>query len=122
MSIQSTILKVLGVMIFMLILGVESAAAERLCATVADLHAAFRTARPGDVVLMRDGVWKDADIVFEGAGEPDRPVALRAATPGQVTLTGHSRLRLAGRWLVRRTAIDEGAVRETGIRSVSNFP
>ncbi|MDO8544750.1 MAG: polysaccharide lyase 6 family protein [Opitutaceae bacterium] len=76
------------------------AASERLCATVAELHAAFRTARPGDVFLMRDGTWADADIVFEGTGEPDRPIFLRAATPGQVVLTGRSRVRFSGPWLV----------------------
>ncbi len=80
--------------------GPLASAGERLCATVAELHAAFRTARPGDVVLMRDGTWNDAEIVFEAAGEPNRPITLRGATPGQVVLTGRSRLRFAGAWLV----------------------
>lgn len=80
--------------------GAIGRAAERLCATVGELHAAFKTARPGDVVLMRDGTWKDADIIFTGSGEPERPITLRAATPGQVVITGRSRVRFSGQWLV----------------------
>lgn len=77
-----------------------ASARETRCATVAELRAAFRTARPGDVILMHEGTWRDADIVFEAAGEPGRPVTLRAATPGQVMITGRSRLRFSGPWLV----------------------
>ncbi len=75
-------------------------AAEHICASVAELHAAFKTARLGDVFLMRDGTWEDADIVLEATGQPDQPITLRAATPGQVVLTGRSRVRFAGQWIV----------------------
>lgn len=83
-----------------LVAATTAGAAEKLCATVAELHAALRTARPGDVFLLRDGTWRDADIVFTAAGEPGHPITLRAATPGQVVLTGRSRLRFSGSWLV----------------------
>lgn len=75
-------------------------AAETTCGNVPELHAAFRAARPGDVILMRDGTWTDAEIVFQAAGEAEQPITLRAATPGRVVLTGRSRLRFSGTWLV----------------------
>lgn len=78
----------------------DAGAAEAQCATVAELHAAFRTARPGDVILMREGTWTDVDIVFTAAGEPGRPIMLRAASPGRVVITGNSRLRFSGEWLI----------------------
>jgi len=64
------------------------------------LHQAIREARPGDTVVMGDGVWANADIRFEAEGAADSPISLRAQTPGNVVLTGASRLRLAGRHLV----------------------
>ncbi len=57
-------------------------------------------AEPGDVVLMAEGVWRDEQVVFEGIGEPDRPIMLRAETPGEVVLTGSSRLFIGGEHLV----------------------
>ncbi|MEM9314671.1 MAG: polysaccharide lyase 6 family protein [Pseudomonadota bacterium] len=55
--------------------------------------------QPGDVVVLADGVWRDFEIVFSGSGEPDRPITLRAETPGGVVLSGQSNLRLSGRHL-----------------------
>ncbi len=78
----------------------RAAARETLCSTVAEVQAAARVAQPGDVVLLRDGTWRDAEIVFTATGEAERPVTLRAATPGRVIFTGHSRLRFSGQWVV----------------------
>jgi poly(beta-D-mannuronate) lyase len=77
-----------------------AAAAETLCATVPELERAFKAARPGDVILMREGVWTDADLKFEAEGAEGRPISLRAATPGKVVLTGRSRVRMAGGYLL----------------------
>ena len=57
-------------------------------------------ARPGDNLLMADGTWVDSDLVFEGNGEPGKPITLRAETPGGVRLTGQSHLRIGGSHLL----------------------
>src|SRR5690242_15907345 len=75
-------------------------AAEKTVATPAALQAAIRAAKPGDTVLMRDGVWRDLDLMFTGEGRESQPVTLRAQTPGKVLLTGTSRLQIFGRYLV----------------------
>ncbi len=51
---------------------------------------------PGDTVILRDGVWRDVDLVFRVSGRPDAPVTFRAASPGGVTIAGRSRIRVAG--------------------------
>ncbi len=68
--------------------------------SVAELHSAVAAAKPGDTIFMEDGVWVDADIRFEGEGEWGRPITLRATTPGKVILSGNSRVRMAGKFLV----------------------
>ena len=55
---------------------------------------------PGDTVILKDGVWNDFEIIFEGHGEPDLPITLRAETPGKVYITGQSNLALAGEHLL----------------------
>lgn len=57
-----------------------------------ELKAAIVSAKPGDTIAMRDGTWKDINIVLSAAGTASAPVTLRAQTPGKVILTGGSTL------------------------------
>ena len=81
---------------------VGASATER--GVVVDTPAAFETAveaaKPGDRIILADGVWTDFDILFEGKGTEGAPIELAAQTPGQVVLSGQSSLRLAGQHLV----------------------
>ena len=61
---------------------------------------AEKRARPGDTIVLADGMWEDFEILFRGQGEPGRPITLAAETPGKVVLTGQSNLRIAGSHLV----------------------
>jgi poly(beta-D-mannuronate) lyase len=67
--------------------------------TPAAITAAMATAQPGDTLTMDSGTWTDAAIVFRGQGSNDLPILLRALSPGAVTLTGKSTLRIAGTYL-----------------------
>lgn len=55
--------------------------------------------QPGDSIILADGTWNEADLVLKGDGSPELPISLCAQTPG-ARLTGHSRVRLAGRHLL----------------------
>ena len=84
----------------LLVAATSAAASEKLVANPKELAAALERVRPGSTVLMADGTWKDADIVFAARGKADKPITLRAQTPGKVVLTGQSRLHIAGSHLV----------------------
>ncbi|MCX7886683.1 MAG: polysaccharide lyase 6 family protein [Verrucomicrobiae bacterium] len=77
-----------------------AAAADLTVGTPAQLMAVLKQAQPGDVIVMADGVWRDVDIVFVARGTAERPITLRAQTPGKVIVTGGSRLRMGGEHLV----------------------
>ena len=64
------------------------------------LATATRTVKPGDTIVMTDGVWRDAPLAFRAEGKAGKPIVLKAATPGKVVLTGNSWLRMAGSYLV----------------------
>jgi len=64
------------------------------------LHSAIQAAQPGDEIVMANGIWKDVEIVFEGMGEVDKPITLRAQEEGKVSIEGSSNLKLAGEYLV----------------------
>jgi poly(beta-D-mannuronate) lyase len=65
-----------------------------------ELRAGAAAAKPGDHLVMRNGVWSDQKILLRAEGTADKPIVLRAETAGQVILRGESRLNLAGRHLV----------------------
>src|SRR5688572_27316207 len=70
-------------------------AADRPAANGDELRAAIAAAKPGDQIVLRDGEWKDVSIEITAGGDKDKPLTLRAQTPGKVVLTGSSRLKLA---------------------------
>lgn len=71
----------------------------------AQLAIACAEAVPGDTLVLRDGDWRDAQLVFAATGTAGEPITLAAENPGRVKLTGNSTLRLAGAHLVVRGLI-----------------
>lgn len=61
---------------------------------------AVRDARPGNTIVLSEGEWKDVDLRFDGEGTQDHPITIRAERPGGTVITGASRVRLGGSFLV----------------------
>lgn len=65
-----------------------------------EIDATLPILKPGDTVVMKNGVWNDADIRFAANGTANNPITLKAETQGQVELRGASRITLSGSGLV----------------------
>lgn len=65
-----------------------------------ELEQAIGDAKPGDEIVMTDGEWKDIQIRFFGNGTENKPITLRAESPGEVIIKGESNLKLGGAHLV----------------------
>lgn len=65
-----------------------------------EISNAMNTAQPGDTLIMANGVWTNAAIIFKGNGADGNPIVLRAERPGYVILNGTSTLRISGSYLV----------------------
>ena len=76
------------------------AAAEVRVSTAAEITRAAGEAKPGDALVMTDGEWRDQVILFGAKGTAEKPINLRAQTPGKVILTGRSSVTIAGEHLV----------------------
>ncbi|MEI6465188.1 MAG: polysaccharide lyase 6 family protein [Verrucomicrobiota bacterium] len=91
-------------------------ARELLLAGPAELSAALKAARPGDILTLKNGTWQDASLVVAKGGAADRPVEIRAESPGGVTLSGQSSLTVNAAYvtvdglLFQGGAIERGAV------------
>ena len=64
-----------------------------------DVASTLRTARPGDRIVVENGVYSDQTLKWIGRGAEGKPVRIEAETPGGVEITGRSTLRMAGEWL-----------------------
>lgn len=75
-------------------------AAEFRVASASALGALNAKLRPGDTVVLADGTLTDQRVLFHGRGTAEKPITLRAATPGKLILAGKSTLVIDGEWLV----------------------
>jgi len=57
-----------------------------------ELQRALNAARPGDIVTLKNGDWKDAVVSIEKGGLAGKPLEVRAESPGGVTFSGASSL------------------------------
>ena len=73
---------------------------EILVHTPEDLESAIKNAHPGDEIVMSNKIWKDIRIKFYGKGTPEKPIIIKAETPGKVFIEGQSDLKLGGEYLI----------------------
>lgn len=67
-----------------------------------DLTAKLKTAQPGDEIIVANGTYKDVVINVDLQATEDKPVVIRAETPGGVEFTGTSRWTVTGSYITVR--------------------
>ena len=67
---------------------------------VEEFNQAVKDAQPGDRIVLANGIWKDAELVFTGTGTEEKPITLTVEEKGKVSLEGQSNLRMSGEYLV----------------------
>ncbi|WP_406684671.1 alginate lyase [Seonamhaeicola sp. MEBiC1930] len=78
----------------------EASISEVFVKDIAGLETSIENAKPGDVIVMANGVWKDVQIKFIAEGEEASPITIKAETPGKVFIEGVSYLKFGGDYLV----------------------
>ncbi|MBJ7260126.1 MAG: hypothetical protein JHD33_11365, partial [Chthoniobacterales bacterium] len=58
------------------------------------LASALKSAQPGDVLVLAKGEWKDEALEITKGGTAEKPLTIRAESPGETILTGTSSLRI----------------------------
>lgn len=84
------------------ILSRNANAAEIKVTNPSELKSAVASVKPGDRIIMSNGIWKDTEINFNAVGASKDSIFLEAETPGKVILSGNSSLRLSGEYLVAK--------------------
>lgn len=63
------------------------------------LNTAIKDSKPGDHIILANGVWEDVEIKFIGEGTEGNPIVLKAETEGEVFIEGESNLEISGNFL-----------------------
>ena len=61
-----------------------------------EVSTALETAQPGDTIYVKDGLYQDLSLVWEGRGSEDNPIVVLPQSKGGVIITGASQLRICG--------------------------
>ena len=64
-----------------------------------ELQAANKIARPGEIIILKNGNWKDVVLKLDATGTAEKPITFKAETAGEVKITGDSKLLIGGTYL-----------------------
>ena len=67
-----------------------------------DLAARVKQAKPGDTLIVADGVYADWRVTIPCKGTKEQPIVIRPETPGGAMLRLKTRITLTGDWVVFR--------------------
>lgn len=70
-----------------------------MVSNVSELNKAIENVHPGDVIILRNGIWKDAEVLIKAKGTEDKLIRIKAEENGKVIFTGNSNLRIAGEYI-----------------------
>lgn len=90
----------LNILFFMIGCGVNKNNIDNIVSSPEELRTAIQNVKAGDEIILKNGVWKDLMIHFYGIGTEEKPIILRAETPGKVSLIGKSYLKIGGEFLI----------------------
>jgi poly(beta-D-mannuronate) lyase len=75
-------------------------AEEMIVADAAAFAAAAKSIKAEDTLVLKDGIWVDAELNLQAEGTAERPITLRAQTGGKVVFTGKSSLSIGGAHII----------------------
>lgn len=65
-----------------------------------ELAEANKSVKPGDLVILKNGEWNNLTLSLNCTGTKEKPVTFKAETAGKVIISGCSKLKLGGSYLI----------------------
>ena len=88
------------IVLFLLFLSPFLVAQQVLVSSISDYNKTIKTAKPGSVIVLKNGVWNDFKMNAFGDGLKGNPIIVKAETPGEVFMTGNSTLNISGNYVI----------------------
>jgi len=74
-------------------------AADVLVSTPQELKSAVAKAKPGDVILLKNKIWTDVQLVISGKGAKEKPIWVKPESGDKVEISGKSNLKIGGEYI-----------------------
>ena len=71
-----------------------------LVSNIEEYNKAIKAATPDTNIILKNGIWKDVHFKVYGKGEKDKPIVIKAEKPGEVIISGDSKLQIYGEHIV----------------------
>ncbi len=84
----------------LLLMSLFSTAKTILVKNQEELVLANKNAKPGDMIILQNGEWNQAKLILNCNGTKELPVTFKAETAGKVILTGNSKLKIGGSFII----------------------
>ncbi|QHJ13019.1 Chondroitinase-B [Paraglaciecola mesophila] len=85
-----------------------------LVENIEQFNKAAASVGPGDEIVLANGTWNNVELVLKGKGQADKPITLKAQTPGKVIITGQSNLAFSGEYIVVSGLVFKDGATPTG--------
>lgn len=89
-----------AVLLLLLFISCNSVNQSTVVNNAEELQSAISEAEPGDDIVMANGEWSDIQIRLVGHGTENKPITVRAETPGKVIIQGESDLKIGGEYII----------------------
>ncbi|GAA3512140.1 hypothetical protein GCM10022393_27350 [Aquimarina addita] len=76
------------------------AAKEILVANIDEFNVAIKGVSPGDHIILKNGEWKNVNLIVHGQGTLELPITIEAEASGNVIISGDSSLKMTGTYLI----------------------
>lgn len=83
----------------LLLLSLFSFADTIIVKDITELNKANNNAKPGDIIILQNGVWNDVTIKLNCNGTETQPITFKAQTAGKVLISGNSQLKFGGNYI-----------------------
>ncbi len=67
---------------------------------IEELTKANANAKPGDVIVLQNGEWKNVTVTLNCNGTKEKPITFKAQAAGKVLITGLSKLQIGGAYII----------------------
>lgn len=69
-------------------------------ASVKEIYKLLPTLKPGDRILLADGIYKDIQLIIKASGTKENPITIASKNPGEVFFSGDVKVELRGEHLI----------------------
>jgi poly(beta-D-mannuronate) lyase len=90
---------ILSLIVVLALFTFNTNAQEIVVSNITEYNSAIKAAKAGDIIVLKNGIWKDVKLNAYGKGNKDNPILIKAETSGKVIISGNSTLNIYGDYI-----------------------